>query len=233
MADWEIKNCRGSKVRDEILKNYKLKPICHLKLLPGQKKQSLAGDELTDRYYTFAYETIHLSDPKTGKPYQSGFNCGYHVAESFLSKLGLPHLTLFNPIHTLGTSGTGGSSGGAHHPTSSSTPWCPINLEMLDAIHLICTCWSRPPRAGSAMSEISDQIRRFPHSPVFDSKVASINTIISHDANKRTLVGMINELRAICPNLKVFNFPEMKDALKRLQDSDIRKGSSPRIDYIG
>lgn len=51
--------CRGNEKRKEIIRNYLLHPIAHVKLLAGQEKISCAGSlvKITDTYYCFILST--------------------------------------------------------------------------------------------------------------------------------------------------------------------------------
>lgn len=51
-------NCRGKERRRLLVREYKIDPIAHLKLINGQKKRSAAEDTITDQYYIFSYSYL-------------------------------------------------------------------------------------------------------------------------------------------------------------------------------
>jgi hypothetical protein len=85
-------HCRGRERREELVKYYDIIPVSHIKLLNGQKKQSAAGGEIVDTYYTFKY-TNKFNEQDSGV-----FICGYAAAEHFLELTKQPPLPVFNPL---------------------------------------------------------------------------------------------------------------------------------------
>lgn len=50
-------SCRGNERRRLLVREYKIEPVAHLKLINGQKKRSAAEDTITDQYYIFSYSS--------------------------------------------------------------------------------------------------------------------------------------------------------------------------------
>ncbi len=51
---------RGDETKNRIVSKFTIKPVAHLKLIPGQKKKSYSGYPLTDQYYCFSLRTRRI-----------------------------------------------------------------------------------------------------------------------------------------------------------------------------
>lgn len=196
-----IENCRG-KNKEEIIKNYNLVPITYVKLLRGQQKENCCGGYLKDKYYAFEYHhKINISD-------NGGFFVGYDCAEQLFNLLSIDKndYPLFNPIKqlTAGTTGTGGTAG-----TTSKNKIHGLNKEVYNAINLMCMAWNTPPY-GKILNTYN-YVKNPLNKPTQSWAIKDINYIIGRYST--TLTDIVNNLRTLEPNLKIFEFPEMNQII--------------------
>jgi len=192
--------CRGEDNRIEIVKEFEVLPLAHVKLLAGQTKKSCTGDELISSYYCFNYSARNGSE-------NGVLLCGSHAADHFLSLIGHPGLALFNPLASL-VSSNGGNGGGSSG--GGKVQWHAAAKQLHDAINLLVVCWSTVP--GAALLGVKTKLEKFPGSSPFASQVKAVNTVIGRDYKKRSLSQMIAEL-AVNNNLRKFNFSDLDSIL--------------------
>ena len=70
-------DCRGSKTRQRIVRDYEVQPEAHIKLLANQQKYSDARAIIEDEYYVFSAK--HKTDGK-----KEFIQCGMGAARDFL-----------------------------------------------------------------------------------------------------------------------------------------------------
>lgn len=184
--------CRTGKRREEIVADYELKPIAHLKLLNGQVKKSCTGDPLLNTYYCFSYKSRQGNENGT-------FFCGSHAADHFLSLINANTLPLFNPLTP--TNNSGGASGNSGSKPSNT--WDRTAKQLFNAINLILVWWDTPP--GPAIISIKDKIETASDKTPTLALIKSVNTVISRDKNHLSLQQMIARLSAN-NNIKTFSF---------------------------
>lgn len=197
--------CRGVAVRQEIVKNFQLRPIAHVKLLAGQMKRSCINDALTDSYYCFSYEG--RGDSNFGS-----FFCGQHAASHFLTLLGEKQLPMFNAL----------KAGDSDVPESSMhggmkrkiLKWDAAAKQLYNALNLLVVCWDAPP--GPALANIKQRLEQSRDLSPHPSQVKAVNTIISKDFRKRTLREMIDEL-AVKNDIKSYNFDLLNEILYKIE----------------
>lgn len=185
--------CRGEDTRREIVKEYELHPLAHVQLLAGQTKKSCTGDTLTNAYYCFHYKSRKNSNEGT-------ILCGEHAAKDFLQLIRHIGLPLFNPLIGQGGTGRTGTNGA---PQSARMKWDASAKQLHDAIQLLVVCWSSPP--GPVLFNIKTKLERFSDKPPFASQVKAVNTVVGHDARKRTLSKMVSDL-AKDNSIKTYDF---------------------------
>ena len=172
--------CRTDKVRIEIVAQYELLPIAHLKLLAGQSKISCTGETLSDTYYCFSYKSRQGSDIGT-------FFCGSHAANHFLKLIKSKPLPLFNPLTS-----TGGTTGGGD--SNPGKTWDRAAKQLYNAINLLLVKWDSPP--GIVIKSIKEDIEKtFDKTPAL-ALIKSVNTMISRDKSGLTLQQMITQLKS-------------------------------------
>lgn len=205
-----IPSCRGLPARRRIVANYKLIPLAHVALLPGQEKHNEAGGILTDRYYAFEYaENADTSN-------YGVFYCGYVCGESFCDLLGIDRLREFNPLRPapvvagagarlpVGAGGAGAVVAGAagHAPAMD-----PLNQELYQAINLHVVLSSKPPKGGYAAT--LEYIRKNPTRRTLPKYVGYFNDYLRREYGGATLLSKC----ALIPNFKTYAFPEIAAVL--------------------
>lgn len=173
--------CRSSALRKEIVRTHVVQPVARLQLLVGQEKLSCTGDKLTNSYYCFNYKS------RTGG-IDGTLLCGEHAAKDFLSLIGHPELSLFNPLVSdeRGMRQSFGGGGG------SARKWDEAAKQLYQSVNLLMISWATAP--GPAIASIKLKLERFPDRPPYPSQVKAVNTIIGKDGMQRTLTQMIAEL---------------------------------------
>ena len=199
--------CRGEKTREQIVKEYDLKPVAHVKLLNNKTIKSETGNLLTDSYYLFAYKR------KNDKEYTKTFFCGSHAAEHFINLIKAEKLPLFNPFKNSDSSLHTETKGGRG---SDKKKWNETAKQLYEAINLIIICWDTVP--GIPLMSIKGTIEKFYFKEPFLSEVKGVNTIIKKDFQKRTLSKMISDLRSKNDNIREFDFSLLN---KMLKDNEI------------
>lgn len=195
-------NCRGKSAKEEIVSEYNLKPVVYIRLLNGQNIEGCCGP-ITDKYYLF--EADH-KDTKALESFCVGYDCG----NQFLQLIGHPPLQLFNPFQTepAGDNGGGAGGNGNQQPTMA-----PLNKELKNAIHILCSAWGgKAPKGG--LRSFLEYIQKNPTRPTNAFAITGFNRIVGKDSMGRTLSQIIDDLRADNPTLRQFNFPLMEEVLQ-------------------
>lgn len=194
-------NCRGDEVKLKIVSGYHLKPVVYIRLLNGQRVGGCCGP-ITDKYYLF--EAEHRETKKV-----ASFCVGYDCAGQFLKLINHPPLHLFDPFK--GESGAkigGGNDDGGHGQAID-----PLNKELRDAIHILCSAWGgKAPQGG--LRQFLEYINKNPGRPTNSFAIKGFNRIVGKDAKGRTLTKIIEDIRSENPNLRDFTFPLMKQVLE-------------------
>lgn len=176
-----IIDCRGERTREQLVQEFEIIPLAHVKLLEGQTKESCAGPTLDREYYVFSYQS-HKNQ------YDSGtFVCGVTAANDFIDLIkqqnpAINRLPLFDPLSGFTQAGTpnstnrvrGGGGGSAAHQVPN---WNPIAKELYDAIGMICIMWNLN-NIGGALANILFNLTKNPTQTPNKSDIRSINTII-------------------------------------------------------
>lgn len=193
-------NCRLSKRRIQLVSEYKITPMAHVRLLNGQEKMSCTNVLLTDTYYCFSYEHRETRE-------QGYFFCGDHAAEDFLSLTGENQIPLFDPIRNIGA---GANESRGNQGGSVRRQWDGTAKQLYDAINLLVICWNIIP--GGKLSEIKSNLDAYYFSEPFAWKIKLVNNILSKDARNRTLQEMIAELREK-NNIRDYSFDSLNEIL--------------------
>lgn len=209
-----IGSCRGKEKKQALINQYELKPIAHLTLLNNQEKQGCCG-KVTNRYYAF-----NARNRSTDKV--ESFYVGYHCAEQLLNLIGHEKLRLFNPLQSLQSKSVN-ISDIRRENTLSDARIDPLNLELSNAINLLCSTWGQPPR--STLLSYLEYIRQRPGDRTQDFAIINFNKILGQDKGgrggrgRRTLSQMIEELRKDNPAMKHFSFPLMSEILRKSNEN--------------
>ena len=92
-----INDCRGERIREQLVDDFKIIPLAHVRLLNGQTKESCAGPTLDREYYVFSYQSY------TDQNDVGTFVCGITVANDFINLIqqqdpAVNRLPLFDPL---------------------------------------------------------------------------------------------------------------------------------------
>ncbi|MEQ9467915.1 MAG: hypothetical protein RLN88_10925 [Ekhidna sp.] len=188
-----MESCVGNERKLKICSKYFIKPVIHSMILNGQSKNGCCG-VLTDEYYAFAFKAKNSKDPDF-----EYFYVGKSCADSFLKLIKHPGLSLFNPLKSTQAKGT--SYGNWKNPSVKKD--APINLELIQAVNLLCISWGTIPK--SALADVLDFTRSRIDIPNYRG-IEILNRVISKDTQVRTLKEMIIEL-AQNNELREFSFP--------------------------
>ena len=177
-----IYDCRGEKTRKQLVHDFKIVPLAHVRLLNGQTKESCAGPDVGE-YYVFSYRSnANTTDVGT-------FVCGITAANDFINLIqrqnpAVNRLPLFDPLAGLGQVGNANNAGcaGAGGGAQQVSNWNPIAKELYDAIGMICIMWNLNNVSGALKSVLFNLIEN-PMQIPDDSDIRSINTIISNHFN--------------------------------------------------
>lgn len=194
-----LSNCRGNEAKDKIVASYNIKPIVYVRLLAGQRIDGCCGP-VTDKYYLF--EAEHKETKKI-----ENFSVGYDCGDQFLQLIGHEPISLFNPFKAENIQGGGG--GGNNENEAQIHP---LNRELKNAIHILCSAWGGYAPKGS-MRKFLEYINKAPQRATNSFAIVGFNKIVGKDAKQRNLSEIINDLRVENPNLRNFTFPLMEAVL--------------------
>jgi len=199
---------RGDEVKSAIVKDYIIQPVAHLKLIPGQMKESYSKYPLTDQYYCFSFQ---------GRIYKENkgvFFCGKDVAKDFIQLINGNELPLFNPLKSENTIG-GNSSGSLGGSSIGIKPNADKRL-FIDAARLLMMLWDstskgQTPLANVLNEAITDGIDKRPEF----KHVLSVNTMLGNTNN--TLTGLLAEAKTKYPNVSFrdFDFSPLNEIVRR------------------
>jgi hypothetical protein len=198
--------CKYESRRIEIVEEYDVVPIAHVKLLPSQTKRSCTNRKLKDKYYCFSY--VHKKD----KNKNGTFLCGSHAATHFLKLLNHEGLPLFNPLSSEGTNPPRGEGGAGRERNIRN--WHPVAQELSDAINLLIIYWDVEKLQGP-LGEIKKKVEaKYYREPGYFS-IKGINTMIGGRGQKKNnLSNMLKELRKDNPTLREYDFSGINAILK-------------------
>lgn len=204
--------CRGRKVREQIVKDYKVVPVAHIKLLLGQIKRSDAEADIRDEYYIF--EAIDSNGKK------ETIQCGMGAARDFLALLNHNGLPLFNPLHMDRNSGEHGRVNSRSRGNKNQEQnWNPTALQLYNAIMWLIIVWDAKP--STPLFDFKKDILENQSREPFIWKVRRVNTVIQRGGHGRTLTEIINSLRSK-NNIRndVCQFNLLIDVINNIVDDD-------------
>ena len=201
----KIDSCRGSEKKQQICKDYDIRVISRMALLPGHKIEGCCGD-LESEHTIFAYK-----HKRSG--YEDTFSVGKDCAKTFLDILGQPLPPLVDPLLHMqipGASGSGGqvtpgSGSQANSPGASGMAVPAINSELYVAINLWCILKQQVPKF--ALQRILTRIQTSPSIALQEKDVFDFLKVVA--SYQKTLQQMLSEARNTHSNLKSFSFPTL------------------------
>lgn len=199
----KITNCRGNEKKQQICKDYEVKVISRMALLPGYTIEGCCGD-LENEHTIFSYKH------KQSK-YEDTFSVGKDCAKSFLEILHQKLPPLVDPLQHLqlpGLTSVGGSTsvGGGSSPSTTGNPAVvmpPINAELYVAINLWCILKGELPKY--TLQRILENIQSSPSTPLKNKDVFDFLKVLA--SYNKTLKQLLNEAQNKHLNVKRFSFP--------------------------
>lgn len=199
-------DCRGADVREQIVKDYNIECIAYRKLLNGQEKVSDAKDKLTDRYFQF------ICTSKTDENKKYLIECGVYAGKHLLSLLGTEPPEFFDPLISAPKINQNNSkqknSESCNKVDKGTDDWHPLAFELFIAINILIEVWRIIPQGK--LLDIKQKVEQYYRYAPFPDRVCYVNAVIGKDAERRTLVQMIEELRNRGNDIKDFKFPLME-----------------------
>lgn len=181
-----IMYCRTHQRRKEIVKDYIVIPVAHVKLLPNQHKLSDASHkEMKNQYYLFKATNRQRQDDV------EYIQCGLTVAKDFLNLIGAKGLPLFNPLQMNDQQIRNGNHNAAA-ANQNIIQWNDEAKQLSNAIMWIFVLRDQLTPDGS-LGEISSKINKYYDRSPFDSQIKGVNTIIRKLFDGETLVNAINQ----------------------------------------
>lgn len=201
-------DCRGKRKRRNIVTNYYVKPIAHLKLLKGFVVHSDAGRDITDSYFIF--ECIQKNSKQIDY-----ICCGRPTAVEFakLTKCSLP--PIYNPLKAITKESVQHNIIDKNQIISNKVTWNPLRLQLYNATMLLICYWNGKP--NTPLFEIKDYLERDPEKTPCTSKIKSINTMLRHTNN--TMNSVLNKIKQN-NNLKDFQFDLL---IQKLNESNVEE----------
>ena len=206
-------NCRGTETRKKIVKEYKVEPVAHIKLLANQTKHSDAGATIEDEYYIFT--AIRNSDGQ-----REIIQCGMGAARDFLQIIDHPGLPLFNPLK--GENVTSSSNRKDPNIHKKIDDWNATAKQLYNAIMWLIIAWDAKP--DTPLFEFKDEIMKYKKYEPYDSKIKRVNTVIKNGGKGKTLTEIINAFSkdnnirdAIC------DFKLLSDKVEKITDNEGNK----------
>lgn len=198
-------HCRGRERREELVKYYDILPVSHIKLLKGQTKQSAAGGEIVDTYYTFTY--AHKFDEND----KGVFFCGYYAAEHFLELTNQKPLPVFNPLKVdllLPNEVVDNNTDESPNTRKPRRVWHPVAKELYIALSIFTQYRDQPLHSDLAKYQM-DLMKYYFYEPSF-KRINHINNVFGKWG---TLQVIIQKLRKDNPNFNDYPFPLIEQIL--------------------
>lgn len=194
-------NIRGENNRNNIFKDYDIKPLVRIKLLNGAEVKSDAGPTITDEYYIFK------ATNKKSKEVEK-ITCGRLVAHNFLDLIEEDDLELFNPLAVLQDgdgchiNAVGENSQGdndveiLNEGDNEGDGWTEGNKQLRNAILWFICIFRDSLKVDTAIYSVLENVMANKDKEVDFKYVKSTNTIIKGFANGRTLTELIDDYRS-------------------------------------
>ena len=201
----KIESCRGDEKKLQICRDYEVRVISRMALLPGHTIEGCCGD-LENEHTIFYYK-----HKKT--KYEDTFSVGKDCAKTFLGILGQPLPPLVDPLqhmHIPGVSTGGGQgasgAGSQPNPIGSSGAAIPaINSELYVAINLWCILKKQVPKF--ALQRILTSIQAAPSTALQEKDVFDFLKVLA--SYKKPLHQILSEAQKTHSNVKSFSFPTL------------------------
>ena len=199
----KIDSCRGDEKKHQICKDYDVKVISRMALLPDQTIAGCCGD-LENEHTVFYYK-----HKKT--KYEDTFSVGRDCANAFLDILGQALPPLVDPLQGMQIPGVplGGqgvvaaSQSNLVNTSVVATPV--INSELYVAINLWCILKNKVPKF--ALQRILTDLQANPNIAVEEKVVFDFLKVVA--SYKKTFKQVLNDAQIKYPNMKSYTFPNL------------------------
>lgn len=172
-----ITDCRGEDNRAELVQDFEILPLAHVRLLDGQTRESCAGPTLDREYYVFSYQSY------TNRADTGTFVCGITVAHDFINLIQqrnpeVHRLPLFDPLAGFAqVENANNVDRGAGRGRQQVPIWNPVARELYEAISIICLMWNLD-NIGGVLERVLCNLATNPMQEPSVSDIRSINTIV-------------------------------------------------------
>ena len=190
-------NCRGHNNRVNIVNNYDITPLAHLRVLGGMVVHSDAGGDITDSYFLF--RCIHKETKQ-----EKIICCGEPTAKDFSLLLHTDLPRIFNPLIDEGYEGGGNHGGGG------KIRWNRTRKQLYNAVMLFIMWLGNKPHR--VLFSIKTELERDTQSAPPLSKIKAVNTLYTQ--YHTTARSIINDLEKE-NRLKDFRFDLLLKELER------------------
>lgn len=201
-------NCRTHKKRIEIVKQYDVIPIAHLKLLNGKTIPSDAGGIIEDSYFIFNCKSKITNLNET-------IYCGRAVASDFCNLINEPLPNIFNPLKSeIKPNSQCNTSNNIFSSSNEKQNWSPIRIQLYNAIMLIFYNYNI--QLNSTLIDIKKKVElRFIEKDYY--MIKSVNTILKkYNTTARKIINDLSKYN----DLKTYKFDLL---IKELEKENIQQ----------
>lgn len=180
-------NCRGKSRRREIVREYNVTPVAHIKLLKGETKTSDAGQRIKKDYYIFEIKNKHDLTKEF-------VVCGMGSARDFLNLIGHKGLSIFNPLRENMSFEINSTNNIREDKNKKQIQnWNETAKQLYIAIMWLIKFYNAVP--NTPLFELKSKIEKKYYDLPKEEEVKAVNTIIKANYKNKRLTEMINELR--------------------------------------
>ena len=180
-------NCRGHETRQRIVRDYKVQPEAHIKLLANQQKHSDAGAIIEDEYYIFSAK--HKTNGK-----KEVIQCGMGAARDFLALINHEGLPLFNPLMGEPDVNQRQEYNNKGSGYLQSKKWNKTAKQLYNAIMWLIILWKSKP--DTPLFDFKDEVIKYKTYEPFESRIKRVNSTIKNGSKGKTLTEMIDDYRS-------------------------------------
>ena len=180
-------NCRGHETRQRIVRDYKVQPEAHIKLLANQQKYSDARAIIEDEYYIFSAK--HKTNGK-----KEVIQCGMGAARDFLALINHEGLPLFNPLMGEPDVNQRQEYNNKGSGYLQSKKWNKTAKQLYNAIMWLIILWDAKP--DTPLFDFKDEVIKYKTYEPFESRIKRVNSTIKNGSKGKTLTEMIDDYRS-------------------------------------
>ena len=180
-------NCRGHETRQRIVRDYKVQPEAHIKLLENQQKHSDAGAIIEDEYYIFSAK--HKTNGK-----KEVIQCGMGAARDFLALINHEGLPLFNPLMGEPDVNQRQEYNNKGSGYLQSKKWNKTAKQLYNAIMWLIILWDA--KLDTPLFDFKDEVIKYKTYEPFESRIKRVNSTIKNGSKGKTLTEMIDDYRS-------------------------------------